>query len=113
MKTNRSALSEKTWITSFSGAYLDAIEGKSVFMDYRVAMESAVYGQWLDALGRSRLHLAGYNTFHFPTAWATSPKNMFRETLNMGILIAIQTGHMDRFKTITNDERRAETIKNT
>ena len=106
-------LTEKEWIQGFGDAYNEAIDGKAVFMDYRVAMESAVYGQYLDALGRSRLHLAQYNTFHFPTAWATAPKNMFRETLNMGILIAIQTGHMNRFKTITNDQRRAETLENT
>ncbi len=103
----------KQWITSFDQAYKDSIAGKGLFMDYRIGMKTAVFAGYLDSNGQSLMHLAGYNFFHFPKTWATSPRNMFIESLNDGMLQAIQTGHMDFWQAQTLAQLKLENLRKT
>ena len=90
--------------------------GEMIFMDYRFALTAAMETTYTDALGRPKLHLAGFNMFRseciiqkiqwinqrkdaschrFGTAIAMQPRGMFAETLNQGMLEAAMHGYFD------------------
>eukprot|EP00095_Tigriopus_kingsejongensis_P011199 maker-scaffold263_size232787-snap-gene-0.15 protein:Tk11199 transcript:maker-scaffold263_size232787-snap-gene-0.15-mRNA-1 annotation:"ras-related protein rab-8a" len=98
----------KQWISNFDQTYAQVERGDMIFMDYRFALEAAVEAQYVDALGRPRLHLAKYNTFRFGTAWAVQPQSMFIEALNHGTLIAEMTGHLIHWKRRTLFQMKAD-----
>ena len=47
----------------FKQVILQITSGEMIFMDYRFALTAAMETTYTDALGRPKLHLAGFNMF--------------------------------------------------